>query len=91
MFNHLVENVEMVTFAGVAIPLLVQSVKANSNIDPRAINALISTLFAVFAMLIEISINDVTFGDFLSGFWGYALGAWTLATMFYKLAHKSKS
>lgn len=90
MIENLVNNADLMSVAMVVIPFFVQIIKKRTNLDPRVINGLISGVFAVIVVLIQIGITGLELSEVVSHLWAYGLMAWTLATAFYKLAHNKK-
>lgn len=90
MLENLINNTELMSVAMVVIPFFVQMLKQRTDLDPRIINGLISGVFAVVVVLIQIGITGLKLSEVLSHLWAYGLTAWTLATAFYKLAHNKK-
>ena len=88
--TNITNNVEFISFAGVVIPVVIQLIKDKSKLDPRAINAIVSGVFALLLVLMQIGITEMTVSDFIAQIWTYGLATWTLGTFLYKLSyHKS--
>lgn len=88
--NSLVENTELMSVAIVVIPAVVQFIKQKIDLDPRIINGLVSGVFALIVVLVQIGIAGLSASEVAANIWAYFLTTWTLGTAMYELVHKKK-